>query len=109
MTELQFQAKAYQWCNNTYLGKCYIFAVPNGGTRNPMEAQSLKASGVRAGVADLILLLPGGRAVFIELKTDIGKQSEHQKGFEGIVNKLGFEYYLCRNLEEFKKLVSGFM
>lgn len=50
-----------------------LFAVPNGGSRNAVEARILKAEGVVAGVADLILLVPrsGYGSLCIEMK--IGK------------------------------------
>ena len=45
----------YQWPE--YRG--LLFAVPNGGARSKATAGKLKAEGVVAGVADLILLVPG--------------------------------------------------
>ena len=33
-----------------------IFAIPNGGSRNPIEAAKLKATGTLAGVADLFVM-----------------------------------------------------
>ncbi len=36
------------------------FAVPNGGSRNLIEAALLKKAGVKAGVADLLLFWNGG-------------------------------------------------
>ena len=35
-----------------------LFAVPNGGKRGIREAAIMKAEGVVAGVADLLLLIP---------------------------------------------------
>lgn len=49
-----------------------IFSVPNGGARSAATAGILKATGVMAGVSDLILLY-NGRAFFIEVKTEDGK------------------------------------
>lgn len=37
-----------------------LFAVPNGGARSRTEAAIMKAEGVTAGVADLILLIGRG-------------------------------------------------
>ena len=76
-----------------------VFAVPNGGSRKAREGHNLKLSGVLAGVSDLIMLLPN-RAVFIELKTDKGRQSEYQKKFQEDVQKLGFEYLIWRSLDD---------
>lgn len=105
MTEDQLQAQCFQWCNNAYRHLCYIFAVPNGGTRDPREAMKFKATGTRAGVADLVILMPGARTVFIELKVEKGKQSDSQVFFEKTVTGMGFEYHICRTFEEFKNLI----
>ena len=64
----------------------------------------LKATGVVAGVSDLIIIQPN-RIIFIELKTEKGVQSNEQKSFEKKVKNLGFEYYLIRSMDEFKKSV----
>ena len=41
--------------------------------------------------------------MFVELKNEIGKQSDKQKRFEQGVKALNHEYHLVRSLEEFKK------
>lgn len=62
--------------------------------------------GVRSGVSDLIVLLKE-KVLFIELKNEVGKQRENQKDFETLVQKLGFNYYLIRTLEEFKTIIEN--
>ena len=81
-----------------------VFAVPNGGSRNAREAHNLKLSGVLAGVSDLVILMQN-RAVFVELKTDKGRQSDNQKKFQQDVEKLGFEYYIWRSIDDCIKFV----
>ena len=51
----------------------YCFSVPNGGSRNKLEAINLKRAGVLAGVADIVILPPEGRCVFVELKAEKGE------------------------------------
>jgi hypothetical protein len=100
------QQKCVTWFKNEYQmhGKGLIFSVPNGGFRNAVEAKKLKATGVMAGVSDLIVLFPN-KAYFIELKDgNKGFQSESQMLFESKVKELGFEYYLVRNFDQFTDL-----
>lgn len=52
-----------------------IFAVPNGGSRHMLEAVNLKATGVLAGVPDLVVLDHRGQALFLEVKKPGGKES----------------------------------
>ena len=44
------------------------FAIPNGGLRTKSEAAKLRWIGVLAGIPDLCVVAPGGRAFFIEVK-----------------------------------------
>jgi len=107
MTESQLQQKMIIWFKNEYQikGKGLIFAVPNGGSRNILEAKNLKLTGQMAGVSDLIVLLPN-KCIFIEVKVEKGIQSEVQKVFEEKVSLLGFKYYLVRSLEQFKNVIN---
>lgn len=109
MNEDILQAKIYKWYHNTYCTKLNnpkhcIFSVPNGGKRNKIEAVKLKATGLVAGVSDLIVIQPN-RILFIELKIATGKQSQKQKDFQEVVQNLGFQYFVVRSLEEFKEVV----
>ena len=99
------QQKIVIWYKNEYQRheKGLIFAIPNGGSRNVIEAKKLKATGMMAGVSDLIIL-HNGKTLFCELKIEKGIQSEKQKDFETTVTNLGFEYYLVRSLDEFKQI-----
>ena len=78
----------------------YAFAIPNAAKRSPMLAARMKAEGLRAGVADLAIMLPGGRMAWLELKDGKGKQSDAQKGFEAICARLGHHYAVVRSLDE---------
>ena len=75
--------------------------MPNGGYRARSEAMKMKATGLVAGVSDLIIVQPD-RVIFLELKDTNGRQSNEQKSFQEKVTALGFEYWLIRSLEEFK-------
>lgn len=97
------QQKIIIWYKNEYQrhGKGLIFAIPNGGSRNIIEAKKLKSTGMMAGVSDLIIL-HNGKTLFCELKIEKGIQSEKQKEFETKVSNLGFEYKIIRSLQEFE-------
>ena len=53
----------------------WMFAIPNGGYRNPREAANLKRQGVKAGVSDIFLPLPTDKyhGLFIEMKVHPNK------------------------------------
>lgn len=79
---------------------CLWFAVPNGGVRSPIEASILKGQGVKAGVADFVLVLRDGRAAFIEFKAPDGTLRPKQKEFARECLRLMIPYRLARSLEE---------
>jgi VRR-NUC domain-containing protein len=56
----------------------FMFSIPNGGYRRPIEAAIMRGQGVRAGVPDTCWI-KGGRAYFLELKAPGGRLSEAQE------------------------------
>ena len=107
-TEAKTQQEIVRWFRNNYCLKfhdprCVIFSVPNE-SRNARENMQKKATGLMAGVSDLIVVLPG-KVLFVEVKTDTGRKSKNQKTFKEIVSNLGFDYFVVRSLEEFKHVV----
>lgn len=90
-----------------------LFAVPNGGGRSRIEAGIMKAEGVTAGVADLILLEARGGygSMCIEMKTpDKGsKQRPSQKAWQEAAERAGNRYVVIRSFEEFRAVVTEYM
>lgn len=58
-----------------------------------------------AGVPDRILIAPGGRVVFVELKQETGRLSNLQRWFRDQLRKLGCDARVTRNWEEVEALV----
>lgn len=79
-----------------------LFAVPNGGARNRTTGAILKAEGVVAGVADMLLLVPSGEfhGLALEFKTATGRQSDAQKRWQKAIEEQGYKYALVRSTEE---------
>lgn len=88
-----------------------LFAIPNGGRRDAVTGRKMKEEGVLAGVADLFLALAsnGKHGLFIEMKTRKGTQQQSQKDFEKNVTKQGYEYSICRSLDEFSKVIETYL
>lgn len=110
MSEDQIQQQIFTWYNNNYCLKNHnprhiIFSVPNGGSRNILEAKKMKLTGTLAGVSDLIIIKQN-KTIFVEVKTEKGIQSDVQKDFQSRVDNLGFEYLIVRSLEDFKNKIT---
>ena len=89
-----------------------LFAVPNGGRRDATTAAKLKAEGVVAGVADLILLKSNRDygALLIEMKTLKGRQRDSQKAWKNIVcADSEYKYVVCRSFDDFKREVDDYL
>lgn len=75
-----------------------IFAIPNGGSRNKLEAQNMKAEGVLSGVTDLFCSIPSGdyHGLFIEMKKPKGGEiSLNQLDFIRRKRSLNYLAFVC--------------
>lgn len=70
-SEAQEQTALFSWAKYHQICKDYLIAIPNGGSRHPVEARNLKRQGVRAGVSDIFLAYPmnSHHGLWIELKS----------------------------------------
>ena len=110
--ESKLQQSCIRWFRYAYPQYAYcMFAVPNGGYRNAKEAGILKADGVVAGVADLILLLPrqGFGSLCIEMKTRTGTQRMSQKVWQEECEKAGNRYVVVRSFDKFREVVVDYL
>lgn len=84
---------------------------PNGGKRNAREAARFKAMGTKAGFPDIALFYPTKEyhALFIELKTDKGRQTESQKWWQQWAENHGYKYAVVRSFEEFKEEIKSYL
>ena len=88
-----------------------LFAVPNGGFRNKRGAGIMKAEGVTAGVADVILLKPSGgyASLCVEFKTEDGTQRATQKEWQKAAEGAGNKYVIVRSFDAFKEEIETYL
>ena len=109
--ESKIQSECFIWYNNTFCLKFHnprgmMFSVPNElGGKNKISTALARSTGLMAGVSDTILILPNSKIIFVEFKTAKGRQSEKQKEFENRIKKHGYDYYIIRSFDEFKKII----
>lgn len=109
--EHELQVSCVNWFSYEYPKyKGLLFAVPNGGRRDAVTGGKLKSEGVVAGVSDLLLLIARGRyhGMCIEMKTEIGRQSEAQKEWQVSVEEQGYKYAVARSLQQFIQLINEY-
>jgi len=63
---------------------------------------------MEVGVPDLYIALPNGKSLHCELKTEAkdSKQSPDQIALQLKLESLGHTYVVCRNFQEFKKILN---
>lgn len=88
-----------------------LFAIPNGVATSATQGRIMKAEGVVAGVADLILLVPrnGHGSLCIEMKTAKGVQRESQKLWQMEAESVGNRYVVVRSFEQFREVVTSYL
>ena len=98
--EHELQANLIEYLRLKGRKDIYAFAIPNAGKRSPRMGRRLKKEGMRAGVADVCIMMLGGRVIWVELKTEKGRASAAQKSFRAICAALDHPYLMPRTLEQ---------
>ena len=88
------------------------FHIPNGGSRNKIEAARLKAQGVKAGVPDIFVSVPRGgyHGLYIEMKRQRGgKMREGQKDMIPKLRAQGYRVEVCKGFHPAADLIEQYM
>ena len=113
LTEAQEQIKLIQYCEIKGFPYNLIFHIPNGGSRNVLEAVNLKKQGVKAGVPDLFLpyASKGYHGLFIEMKSTRkgAKTSEAQKEWIAKLLSEGYQCSVCHGFDEAKNEIDNYL
>lgn len=116
MSEHQIQSAYFKWADlqistNRFPGLDLIHSVPNGGTRNKLEAVNLKRTGTRPGVPDV--QLPVARGGFIglaiEFKAPDGNPSKEQRERMNRMQQEGWCVTLCWDWEAAARMTLGYL
>lgn len=113
LTEAQEQIKLIQYCEIKGFPYNLIFHIPNGGSRNVLEAKNLKKQGVKPGVPDLFLPFPKNQycGLFIEMKSTRrgAKCSEAQKEWIEKLLGEGYQCSVCHGFDEAKNEIDNYL
>jgi hypothetical protein len=104
------QRQCVSWFRLQY-PKHVIFAIPNGGARGRVEAAIMHGEGVLAGAADLFVMhgSNGKHGLFIEMKSEQGRQSASQRFFGKAAEDESYKYEVCRTFDEFMMVVNDYL
>ena len=111
LNEAAEQENVFLW--TYYIPECqFMYAVPNGGSRNRLEAANLKRQGVKAGVPDIVLPVArkGYHGLYIELKVKSGgRTSSDQKDYIEFLTENGYLARVCKGAEEAVALIKEYL
>lgn len=110
------QVALMQWwalaCRSYGVPESMLFAIPNGGRRDPVTGARLKAEGVRAGIPDLFLAVPrcGHGGLFIEMKkAHGGRVSDAQTVCLGQLERMGYRVAVCHGWEKAREAIEAYL
>ena len=115
LTEALEQKMLFQWAtyNQSVMPELgLMFHIPNGGSRNKIEAHNLKLQGVKSGVPDICLPVPrsGYHGLYIELKRcQGGRVSDDQKGWISALRGQGYAAVVAKGFDEAVKVIKTYI
>ena len=100
----------------TNLGEIYADQLFSGEAIEVRGETRRKIQGCRAGTADFFVLYSGKpitleyannnpRVIFLELKSEKGKQRLEQGAFQKVVENQGAEYHIVRSIEDLENIL----
>lgn len=106
----------FEWANDMSALKwpelSLLYAIPNGGSRNKIEAAHLKQQGTKSGVPDVCLPVARGgyHGLYIELKRVKGNSaSANQKNWIAELRKQGYKAEVCKGFQKAADLIEEYM
>ena len=99
------------WGSGQYPELGLIFHIPNGGSRNAIEAKNLKRQGVKAGVPDLFLPASkhGYHGLWIEMKYGKNRTTPKQDWWINHLKKQGYFVRVCYGADEAIKVICSYL
>lgn len=115
-SEAQEQAALFDWAAQCVKYQIHpelkmMYAVPNGGRRDNIEAAHLKQQGVKAGVPDICLAVPCGKyhGLYIEMKVGDNKPTEKQNEWLANLSYYGYAVKVCYSYSAAKIAIEKYL
>jgi hypothetical protein len=113
-TEHAHQVSLFMWIATiipTYPEARWIYAIPNGGKRDPITANRLKSEGVKSGISDICLPFSkqGYHGFYLEMKKPKGKESPEQKEFGAFLTSQGYLYTMCDSWDKARDAITWYL
>lgn len=112
--EAREQQTLFAWAalsSSKYPELALLYHIPNGGSRNKIEAANLKRQGVKAGVPDICLPVARGgyHGLYIELKAGRNKATEKQRQWLTALEREGYQAVVCYGWEAARETIEHYL
>lgn len=112
--EAQEQTDLFNWAfysKAKYPELDLMYHIPNGGSRNKIEAAHLKRQGVKSGVPDIFLPVARGswHGLYIELKAGKNKPTGNQKEWILRLREQGYAAEVAVGWIQAKELIEAYL
>jgi hypothetical protein len=109
-TESQIQIEAIKWLRLQYPDVRTIQSSTDHAT-TARQGRQKKLMGYQAGTPDLFIVHANHlyHGLFVEFKTDKGRQKPEQATFENYCRQNGYAYIICREVMHFVRLVKDYL
>lgn len=111
-TEHNLQENFNNWLRYQYPKEYEIcYAIPNGGSRHPIEAINLKRTGTKAGIPDFCIPIArkGYHGLYIEFKSPDKKPTPLQQSKLNRLREEGYMAECCDDFDKASELVRGYL
>ena len=114
-TESEEQVTLFSWARlkeGKYPELRLLYHIPNGGSRNQIEAKHLKAQGVKSGVPDLCLPVARGlwHGLYIEMKRQKGgRVSDAQRRWLEDLERQGYRAEVACGWKEAAQIIEIYL
>ena len=87
------------------------FAVPNGANTGQRQGAYMKAEGLKSGVPDIMMMVPGGgfHGLCIEYKTEKGRPSPAQLEWLDKLGGAGYMAAMCKGLDAAMETINSYL
>lgn len=104
MTEDHIHRAIFRYLRAVLPSHWLIYHTPNGGSRNKIEAASMKGLGVLAGVLDLTIV-GDGKLYFLEVKSNSGRVKPSQHAFMDKLDANKIIHAVVRSIDDVRDFI----
>ena len=84
---------------------CLVMAIPNGSQRTANGRPANAVAGMLPGAPDLVIALPDGKVLWLEVKAPKGRVQDSQVLVHEKLGEIGHAIHVVRSIDEVKEIM----